>query len=219
MKNVYQVTANCAYIELTNTTSSLYLTASLGDVDSLAEHRWRWIRGTAATVIEEAGQYVSTTLDSILLGVERDVSVYHRDGNPLNYQRENLTFFNSKHRNQYLTNTKSSKLTYLLVHPATTILVDSDCKNLIHPYTWSVRTTRGKQIVQADYKKDGKRRHVQLARLILGLNEMDRRPVRYKNGDTLDCRRKNLELDKETVTTPTRKKWTRKQRRLFDIED
>src|SRR5437868_3721452 len=102
MKNPYQQSGSSLYIQLTNTPHPTFLTASISDKDTIEAHRWRWHNGSAVAVVEENGQHVTATLDSILMDVNREVAVVHRDGNPYNYSRPNLGYFNSKIRNQYI---------------------------------------------------------------------------------------------------------------------
>lgn len=179
------------YVELRNTEVPTYLTASVSDKQIVESHRWRYVHNKAVTVIPQDNTYVTATLDSLLLGVSRKMTVHHQDGNPLNYQRTNLKFFNSKTVNQYIAD---GDTTYLLIRNAHTVFIDTDQRSRVEAYTWSIRNYKGKPTVVADYKADGIRHTLQLARLLMGIELKDSRSVVTRDGDYLNCRLSNLTL-------------------------
>lgn len=76
-----------------------------------------------------------------------------------------------------------------------TIQIDEEDVPLLKPYPWRAYRLSGKLRVVAPVSRGAgrPRQMLQLSRLITGAPA--RRPVRYKNGDTLDLRRANLQAD------------------------
>lgn len=165
------------------------LSCSLQDYELVTTHRFRWALDRAVTTTIEEGKEVMTTLDSLLMGMPRSVSVVHRNGNPTDYTRENLSLMGGSKTNTIIT---QGDLSYLILPNAETVMIDTEVIPRIQAYTFSVVIQRGQSLLQASYKENGLERKIQLPRLILGLSPQDRRPVRFKNGDVFDCRRDNL---------------------------
>lgn len=165
------------------------LSCSLQDYELVTSHRFRWALNRAVTTTIENGKEVVTTLDSLLMGMPRSVSVVHRNDNPTDYTRENLSLVGGSKTNTIIT---QGDLSYLVLPNAETVMIDTDSIPLIQSYTFSIVIQRQQALIQAVYRDNGLERKVQLPRLILGLSPHDRRSVRFLNGDLFDCRRSNL---------------------------
>lgn len=91
------------------------------------------------------------------------------------------------------------------VRPGRSALVDKADERLVRSYTWRIVQAHGSSYAVATYKQVT----VHLHRLVL--HAPKGRRVRFKNGDTLDCRRENLELTQQ----PRANGWKARYARLL----
>ena len=188
MKNAYSVSGSSILINCGNAT----VTASTSDLDPLSQYRWRVIDGIPVTTRMSGSLEYRTTIDSVLLGVDRTVTLPRRDRNVLNSQRENIKMSPSARENVITT---KGQVSYLILPNAQTVVFDSDDAELVNQYTWYCLVYRGQPTIMARYNDGSGTRKVQLPRLLLGLTRQDSRSVKHRNDDRMDCRRQNLYLE------------------------
>lgn len=188
MKNVYTISGSALLIHCGNAT----VTSSASDQDTLGQYRWRVIDGLAVTTKHSGSLEFRTTIDSVLLGVDRTVTLPRRDKNPLNAQRENIKMSPSARENVITT---KGQVSYLILPNAQTVVFDSADAELVNQYTWYSLVYRGQPTIMARYNDGTGTRKVQLPRLLLGLTRQDSRSVKHRNDDRMDCRKRNLYIE------------------------
>jgi hypothetical protein len=165
-----------------------WVTASVEDAQVIGAKRWRHVDGRIVTTEQGETYEWSITLDSLLLGVDRQATVHKRDGNPLNFARENLILGSG---NDYV---GQGDMTYLVLPDAQTALIDTEDVEYTQPHKWAGIKRRGQFIVETNMYEGGTRRRVRLGHFLLGLDDQRNKVLTHLNGDTLDFRKQNLVL-------------------------
>lgn len=163
-----------------------HFTASLQDVETITQHRWRVLGTTVVTLVDTK----TVPFTSLILGMSSEDVPHQVDGNPLNFSRDNLKYGMKDKVNEVLVN---GEYAYITLPDAQVVVIDSVDVERVSPHFWKVYRVRGDDVVRTHYKVNGKWKKTDLSRFIL--NYSGRKSVVNLNGDILDNRRRNLRIN------------------------
>lgn len=194
MKNEHFIEQDRLYIRChTLSDVTAYMTASVSDTDTLSQYRWRLIDDRVVTTRVSGAMECSHTIDSVLTGCEKNVTLQRKDGHLLNVTRENIRYSSGRKENTYI---MSNDTAYLILNGSQTVLLDSDMIPTLSGYYFYPLTVRNNIVIFTQSTLSGKIKRTTLPKVILGKPHDERVSVRFRNGDHLDCRRANMVIKK-----------------------
>ena len=188
------------FVELTNVEPHVFFTGSLEDQPMIESHRWRYINEQVVTTVIGDGMEMRATIESLMCDADRKTVMIHRNGNRLDYTRENLTFMVRASKQNTIV--RSGDAALVLLPNAQTATIDLEDINKVRPYYFRFWYDKGRQrgIIYAHlHDSSGNTVRRTLARCVLNLNPKDSRTIVHLNGDTFDCRKSNLRIGGNTL--------------------
>lgn len=187
--NPVMVNGDLAYVQYRN--ADRWFTASVEDLPTIRQHRWRVVNNAAVTVKPAATEVIR--LDVLLMGASGSTYIHHINGQVDDYSRSNLSLTKSRRSNTIIHKGTTS---FLVLPCKTTVYLDSEDVDRVRPYVWSAQFPKDREVyIRTNYRENGKRHTLTLTKFVLGLHNKDNGSViDFLNGDRFDCRKSNLAI-------------------------